>query len=147
MGTRSKTKRGVKKSSAIPGVKIKTLDVKRDDRGWFAEILRSDEIENPKLGQFYITTATVGQTKGKHYHTRKTEWFCVVRGNGLLVLVENHSGIRMDLEMGEKNMITVEIPPNVWHAISNTGNVEMHLIAHIDEPYNPEDPDTIAKEL
>ena len=55
----------------INGVKIKKLDVKSDERGWFAEILRADEVKNPKLGQVYVTTATVGQTKGKHYHERR----------------------------------------------------------------------------
>ncbi|OGY09473.1 MAG: hypothetical protein A2700_01930 [Candidatus Blackburnbacteria bacterium RIFCSPHIGHO2_01_FULL_44_64] len=131
----------------MKGVKVKDLDVKRDDRGWFAEILRGDEIDDPKFGQMYVTTATVGQTKGKHYHNRKLEWFCVIAGKGLLTLVENETGKREEIEMGENNMVTVEIPPGVWHAIANTGDTDMFLIAHISEPYNPEDPDTIAREL
>lgn len=131
----------------IKGVKVKSLDVKKDDRGWFAEILRADEIDNPKFGQMYVTTATPGQTKGKHYHNRKLEWFCVVKGNALLTLVDNKTGKKQEIEMGENNMVTVEIPTGVWHAISNTGDGDMFLIAHISEPYNPEDPDTYAKEL
>jgi UDP-2-acetamido-2,6-beta-L-arabino-hexul-4-ose reductase len=130
----------------INGVKIKKLDIKSDDRGWFTEILRSDEVENPKLGQFYVTTATVGQTKGKHYHERKIEWFCVIKGKALLTLIENKTGEKQEIEMGEDNMVTVEIPAGVWHAIANTGQDEMFLVAHISESYNPEDPDTFKKE-
>lgn len=129
----------------IAGVTIKNLEVKKDERGWFAEILRADEIENPKFGQVYITTAAPGQTKGKHYHTRKTEWFCVVKGNGLLTLIENESGEKQEIEIGEKNMVTVGIPPNVWHAIKNNEKDEMYLIAHISEAYNAGDPDTISE--
>ena len=130
----------------IQGVKIKKLDVKRDDRGWFTEILRGDEVEDPKLGQFYVTTANSGQTKGKHYHNRKLEWFCVVKGNALLTLVDTKTEERQEIKMGEDNMVTVEIPPRVWHAIANTGEDEMFLIAHISEPFNPEDPDTFQEE-
>lgn len=130
----------------IQGVKIKKLDVKKDERGWFAEILRADEITDPKFGQMYITTATVEQTKGKHYHNRKIEWFCVVSGNALLTLVDTKSQERQEIEMGENNMVTVEIPPGVWHAIKNTSDGDMFLIAHISEPYNPEDPDTIQED-
>ena len=103
----------------INGVTIKNLEVKKDERGWFAEILRSNEIDNPKFGQMYVTTATPGQTKGKHYHTRKTEWFCVIKGNGLLTLIDNESGEKQEIELGENNMVTVKIPPRVWHAIKN----------------------------
>ena len=130
----------------INGVKIKNLDVKKDDRGSFSEILRADEIVDPKFGQMYVTTATLGQTKGKHYHNRKLEWFCVVSGKGLLTLVDIESGERQEIEMGDDNMVTVEIPPKVWHAVKNTGDKEMFLVAHISELYNPEDPDTIQEE-
>lgn len=130
----------------INGVKIKKLDVRSDERGWFAEILRADEVENPKLGQFYVTTATVGQTKGKHYHERKVEWFCVIKGKALLTLIENKSGEKQEIEMGDGNIVTVEIPPGVWHAIKNQGADDMFLVAHISEVYNPEDPDTFKKE-
>lgn len=130
----------------IDGVKIKKLDVKKDERGWFAEILRANEMADPKFGQVYVTTATPGQTKGKHYHNRKFEWFCVVLGKGLLTLVDVKSGERQELEMGEDNMVMIEIPPKVWHAISNKGEDEMFLIAHISESYNPKDPDTIQEE-
>ncbi len=133
----------------ISVVKIKKLDVKKDERGWFAEIVRFEDLDdrNKPFGQMYVTTAKPGQTKGKHYHTRKTEWFCVFHGKGLLKLVDLESGERQDIEMGEDNMVAVQIPPGTWHAIENTGDREMFLLAYIDESYNPNDPDTIAKEL
>lgn len=133
----------------IKNVKIKNLDIKKDERGWFAEIVRTEDLNGSKkpFGQMYVTTANPGQTKGKHYHTRKTEWFCIVSGKGLLTLVDLGTKERQEIEMGEDNMIAVRIPPNVWHAVANKGNSEMFLLAYIDESYNPEDPDTIAQEL
>lgn len=131
-------------------IKIKKLDIKRDERGWFAEIVRNEDLNDTSkpLGQLYVTTANPGQTKGKHYHTRKTEWFCVIKGQGLLTLIDKTTNERQEIEMGENNMIAVQIPPMVWHAIANRDkDNDMYLLAYIDESYNPNDPDTIREEL
>lgn len=132
----------------MDNIKIKQLNIKEDHRGWVAEILRAEELSNQKkgFGQFYVTTAKKGQTKGKHYHNRKTEYFCVVAGKGLLTLVDKTTKAKMEIEMGEGNMVMVTILPKIWHAISNTADTDMFLIAYIDEPFNPDDPDTIYEE-
>lgn len=129
-------------------VKIKRLEKKTDTRGFVAEILRAEDLENPdqRFGQFYVTTALKDQTKGKHYHNRKTEWFCVIKGKGLLTLVDKKTKDKKEIEMGENNMVCVEIPPGVWHAISNTDDSEMYLVAYISESFNPNDPDTFYEE-
>lgn len=123
-------------------IKKKKLAVRKDMRGSFFEVLRPEDVGNPTFGQVYITTAKIGETKGKHYHTRKTEWFCVVKGEGLLSLVDKKTNIKTKIKMGEKNMIFVKIPPNWYHAIKNIGKEEMFLLAYIDESFNPDDPDT-----
>lgn len=131
-------------------IKVKKLDVKEDNRGWFAEIVRQEDLENKEkgFGQMYITVAKPGQTKGKHYHTRKTEWFCIIKGLGLLTLIDKPTNKRQEFRMGEDNMIAVQIPPNVWHAIANRDkNSDMYLLAYIDESFNPGDPDTFYEEL
>lgn len=132
----------------MDNVKIKKLQVKEDERGFVAEIVRVEDLENKKksFGQIYISTANPGQTKGKHYHQRKTEWFCVIKGKGLLTLVDKNSKEKQEIKMGEDNMVAVAIPPMVWHAIANTADSEMYLLAYIDESFNPDDPDTIYEE-
>ncbi len=132
----------------IEAVKIKKLDKKEDSRGFVAEIVRAEDMENPnkKFGQIYVTTARTGQTKGKHYHNRKTEWFCVIKGQGLLTLVDKKTKESQNIDMGEDNMVAVQIPPGVWHAIANTQKGDMYLVAYISESFNPDDPDTIYEE-
>ena len=130
--------------------KTKSLDVKADDRGWFAEIVRTEDLDGNKnpFGQMYVTVAKPGQIKGKHYHTRKTEWFCVVSGSGVLTLFDLETKEKSEIKIGEDNMVAVQIPPNVWHAITNTStDRELFLLAYIDESYDPIDPDTIALEV
>lgn len=127
-------------------LKIKKLAVKKDDRGWLAEILRTEDVDGKKFGQILITTAHPGKIKGGHYHLRKREWYCLIKGRGLLILENRKSGERRELEIDDKNMVLVEIPKGVLHSIKNIGQDVMFLLAYTDEPFNPSDPDTYYEE-
>ena len=130
-------------------VKIKRLKLHQDERGLVAEILRREELgEKKSFGQIYLTTANPGFVKGNHYHQRKTEWFTVVKGEGKLFLEDLESGEKEEILMNEKeNFLVVEVSPQVAHAIKNTGKEVLYLLAYIDEPYNPDDPDTFPYQL
>lgn len=123
-------------------VDIKQLDIKKDQRGFLAEILRTEDVSGKKFGQLLLTTAKVGQTKGDHYHKRKNEWFCVVQGNGMLEIMDNKTKEIKKIMLGEKNMILVKIYPLHNHKITSIGKKEMVLIAYVDEVFNPKDTDT-----
>lgn len=127
----------------LEGVEIYPLEVKHDERGWLVEVLKGHQVpaERP-FGQFYITTARPGVSKGNHYHLTKTEWFCVIKGDAQLVLEDHDSGEQMVIPMGEDNMVTVKIPAGVAHGIKNVGQSDMYLLAYIDAVFDPADPDT-----
>lgn len=128
----------------IEGVQVYPLDVKQDERGWLAEILRaSNNRPEEAIKQLYVTVGHPGKTKGKHYHQRKTEWFCVVSGEGKLYLKDTRTGKEDAVPMEAKSMVTVRIPPHVAHAITNTGSTPLYLIVMVSEEFNPADPDTI----
>lgn len=130
----------------ISGVEITKLRVHEDERGWLAEILRSEHlVEQRAFGQLHITTAHPNRVKGNHYHTTKNEWFCVIKGTGLLVLEDQRTGERDEIVMGDGNLVTVRIPPGVAHGIRNVGNDMMFLLVYNEESFDPERPDTIAK--
>lgn len=121
-------------------LKIKKLEVKKDNRGWLAEIISTNEIKGKGVGLVLITTANARQTKGSHYHKRKTEWYCVIRGRGLLK-VWNQQEME-EFEVSEDNLTLVEIPKNHFHSITNVGDSPMYLLAVVSEPFNEKDPDT-----
>ena len=127
----------------IKGLIINNLDIKSDERGWLAEILRKENLQKEKgFGQIFVTVAKPGVTKGNHYHKRKVEWFSVIRGTGKLLLKDVTSDECHEVLMGDKNMVAVKIPPNVTHAIQNIGDEMLYLLIYIDEPFNQQDPDT-----
>lgn len=123
-------------------IKIKNLEIKKDERGWLSEILRAEDVRDKKFGQILITVAKPGQTKGNHYHKRKTEWYCVLAGKGLLTVINRKNKKRKEIKMGKDNMIFVEIPVNHHHWIKNVGKNEMMLLAYTDDVYDKNDPDT-----
>ena len=127
----------------IKDLVINKLDIKSDERGWLAEILRKENLRGKdNFGQILVTAAKPGVIKGNHYHKRKQEWFCVISGKGKLLLKDNSSGQYQEILMGEENMVAVKIPQNVTHAIQNVGDDMLYLLIYIDEPFNPQNPDT-----
>ena len=129
-------------------LEVTVLDVKKDERGWLAEIIRKEAlVRGAEFGQFLVTTAHPGYVKGNHYHTRKYEWYCVLKGEGLLMLWDRRSGERKELMLAEQRLTTVMIPPQVSHAIKNVGAGMMYLLIYTDEPFNEEDPDTFYEKI
>jgi len=128
----------------IEGVRVDPLEVKRDNRGWLTEVLRSSNLSGgARMSQLYVTVGNPGKTKGKHYHTRKTEWFSVVSGAAKLFLRDTRTGAETVVPMGDRNLVTVTIPPHVAHAITSDGTAPFYLIVVVSEEFDPSDPDTL----
>ena len=129
----------------MEGVRVDILDVKKDERGWLAEIMRSGTLAGGiRMSQLFVTVGNPGKTKGKHFHRRKTEWFSVVSGAAKLYLRDTRTGEEKVVPMGEKNMVTVTIPPHVAHAITSDEDRPFYLIVVASEEFDPADPDTYA---
>ena len=126
---------------------IRKLEVHSDQRGWLAEILRKEHLKNKEFGQIYVTTAHPDMIKANHYHKRKTEWFCVIKGEAKLSLRELNDKKIHEIIMKDDNLIVVKIPPNTVHGIKNIGSDMMYLLSYVDESYNPEDPDTFVEKI
>ena len=128
----------------MTGVKVRRLNRKEDDRGWLLKILMRQHLTgNNRFGEIYVTTAYPGVVKGNHYHQWTTEWFCVIKGKGCLVVKNIENKEREEIIMGENNLITVEVPANIAHAVKNVGDDIMYLIAYADREYDPDNPDVI----
>lgn len=108
-----------------------------DQRGSFLEIVRADT-----PGQTSCSTTKPGITRGNHFHTRKVERFAVVSGKALIQLRKIDSDEVISYELDGNQPAYVDMP--IWHthAITNTGDTDLITLFWINEPYNPDDPDT-----
>ena len=126
----------------MKGIEIKDLKKHIDNRGWLAEFFRPELIGSNKLGQVTITTAYPGIVKANHYHKRKNEWYCVIKGKMELVIKNNNTGERENIILSEDELKLIKISPNISHGFKNIGKDMLYLLMYIDEPFDPEDSDT-----
>lgn len=108
-----------------------------DPRGSFVEIARTGS-----KGQFSYSTTVPGITRGNHFHTRKAERFAVIRGKAKIQLRRIGTDEVITYELDGSEPSYVDMPIWYTHNITNTGDEELITLFWINEPYDPEDPDT-----
>ena len=126
----------------MKGVDIKDLKKHVDNRGWLAEFFRPELIGSDKLGQVTITTAHPGIIKANHYHKRKIEWYCVIKGKMQLALKNNETHEKETIILDENNLKLVKISPNVSHGFKSVGKDMLYVLMYVDEPFDQNNPDT-----
>jgi len=113
-----------------------------DNRGAFVEIMRAGS-----AGQSSYSTTVSGITRGNHYHTRKVERFAVISGKARIQLRKINTNEVFNYELDGSKPAYVDMPIWYTHNITNVGDTELITLFWINEPYNPEDPDTYFVEV
>ena len=122
-------------------INVKKIEKKEDPRGWLIEVLRGDEITE-EIKHIHFSTSKPNAVRGKHFHKRKVEWFCVVKGTAKLMLEDINTKEKKELILSEENLLSVEIHPYIAHTLQNIGSSEMHLISIVNEVFDPKNTDT-----
>ena len=115
----------------------KYLTPHKDDRGAFVEIIR-----NSISGQTSYSTTVPEITRGNHFHTRKIERFTVIQGKALIQLRKIGTDEIFNFELDGNQPSFVDKPVWYTHNIKNIGEDELLTVFWINEPFDPQDPDT-----
>lgn len=112
--------------SYLPKNKISyPLDMKKDDRGSFAEFIRTEN-----HGQVSINISKPGITKGEHWHHNWVERFLVVSGHGLIQLRKeglDENGNEypiLNFEVSGEKLEVVEMISGYTHNLINLSKTE-----------------------
>jgi dTDP-4-dehydrorhamnose 3,5-epimerase len=130
----------------IEGVVTKQLGQFADERGWLIEILRSDWEHFQKFGQVYVTAAYPQVVKAWHMHKKQTDNITCIKGMIKLVLYDDRKNSKTkgeinEFTIGEKNLLLIKVPPQVWHGFK-TITEEYALVINIPtELYDYKEPD------
>jgi len=130
----------------IEGVVTKQLKQVADERGWLIEIMRSDWEQFQKFGQVYVTAAYPQVVKAWHMHKKQTDNIACIKGKIKLVLCDGRDGSKTKGEVnefiiGERNILMVQVPPEVWHGFKAISE-EYALMKNVPtELYNYKEPD------
>lgn len=114
----------------------------KDNRGLFAEILRTKE-----AGQFSVNKANPGITKGNHWHNTKNEKFLVVQGNAEIKFRKPFDSEIITYNVDGDNLQVVDIPCGYTHNITNIGQNELIFFIWCNECYDEKNPDTYFLEV
>jgi len=127
----------------IKEVIIKELNKYNDDRGWLAEIFRSDELAfSPAMS--YVSLTKPGVIRGPHEHVAQSDCFVFLGpGNFDLYLWDKRessetNGEAMKIEVGENNPRLVIVPPGVVHGYKCVSEVAALSLNFPDKLYKGE---------
>jgi oxalate decarboxylase/phosphoglucose isomerase-like protein (cupin superfamily) len=114
-----------------PIEKLETYDLAggshADERGWV--LFPWENLDIPiDPATIHIVQIKTGAVRGNHFHPRVSEFLCALEGDGLLKWRSEGSEIAYELEFGARR-VCVRIPPGVRHAVTNTGNSDLIILA------------------
>lgn len=121
-------------------MKIDKLEIKADSRGSLVEAFKLSE------GQVHYVIVNPHESRGNHYHLRKTESFVVIYGSAEIVVKDRESGDVMTVVANGSKPLRVTISPNFTHRFTATDEGAI-LLALTSEQFNPDDPDTYPEEI
>ena len=102
-----------------------------DDRGWLAELFRTDQLDErfrPEMA--YISFTKPGVARGPHEHAEQADLFCFIGPSNFRIRLwddrEDSPTYRnfMDIEAGEESPKAVVIPCGIVHGYKNIGEVD-----------------------
>ena len=113
-----------------------------DYRGSFTEFVKS-----LAGGQVSVNISKPGIVKGNHWHHSKNEKFFVVQGEGLIRFRRVGSNEITEYRVSGDHHQVIDIPVGTTHNIENTGTVDMITLMWVNEPFDPDRPDTHPLEV
>lgn len=147
VGRRWQTKTSVR---MIQGVEIKDLIKYHDQRGWLAELFRTDEGYTPAMS--YLSITKPGRARGPHEHRGQADYFCFLFSRFRLVLWDNRPSsdtytAQWTMEVGEDNAVSVLVPKGVVHAYKNIGAGDGLVLNFPDKLYRGEGRRDVVDEI
>lgn len=118
------------------------LVLRTDERGSLFEIVKQE-----KGNQIFFSTTKPGIIRGNHYHTRKMEKFCVVKGKAIIRLRRIGTDKIIEYPVSGEKPVVVEMPIFYTHNIENIGNDELCTIFWTNEIFDPNDSDTFFERV
>ena len=118
-------------------VLIEDVSFFADARGWVIEPIGEHQI--PAQRNAHVALTEPEAIRGNHFHRHRTEVFVMV-GPGLVRLREN--GVVRDVNVPDGQALRFTVPPDVSHAMKNTGSRPMVPMAFSTVPHDRTNPDT-----
>ena len=116
------------------------LRVHADERGWFAEIWRTDQPGRVEPGQISVSKTLPGVTKAFHFHRKQVDLFIPMTGAFRIVLLQTQPPCEaLSIWWQEGAEGTLRIPAGLAHGYRVEGTSEAKMVYLTSETYTPQD--------
>ena len=117
---------------------IKRLELKDamriDSRGWSIDPFRTAGQPAENVCGLHVVSITPGVSRGNHAHRGATEWLLVFGGSAKLISRQGETSLTHEMDVSGDGPVLFEIPPKVEHAVVNTSEHIIYIIAFYDSP-------------
>ncbi len=133
------------KEYPLEGVKVYELKVLPDERGFFAEALRTDWKEflgDDKIVQANISYSYPGIVRAWHRHLRgQIDYFLVLKGAMKICAYDEESKKLVEIVATEKKPCVVRIPGYYWHGTKTVSSEPSLTVYFVTKLYDYKNPD------
>jgi len=139
----------VKERSDLPGVKVYTLRLFPDERGFFSEALRRDWKEfmgEDEIVQANLSYSYPGIIRAWHRHLRgQVDFLLVLQGAMKICAYDDRDsptkGKLVEIVSSSQNLQVVRIPGIYWHGAKTISNEPSLLVYFTTRLYDYQNPD------
>jgi UDP-2-acetamido-2,6-beta-L-arabino-hexul-4-ose reductase len=91
-----------------------------DNRGSLKELVIFKE-----SGQIFYSTTKTNVTRGNHFHTKRIERFCIVKGSAKIEMRKIGSDQIISYYIKDSDNVVIDMPPYYTHNLTNISNDEL----------------------
>jgi len=134
----------------LPGVRVLDLKKNIDDRGSFAELMRSDWkdlLGDDTIVQANLSQSYSGMIRGWHRHARgQVDYFIVLKGSLKICAYDDRQDSKTRGQLDEvvaagERLQVVRIPGFYWHGTKALGNEAALTVYCVNRLYDMKNPD------
>ncbi len=128
---------------AIPNDKrVIKPQLHQDNRGWLVETIKVSS-----GGQCFVSSTKPNITRGNHFHRRKFERFCVIKGKASIKIRKLFTNEIVEYIINDDLPSYIDIPTLHTHNITNIGEDELITLFWSNELFDPENSDTYQENV
>jgi dTDP-4-dehydrorhamnose 3,5-epimerase len=137
------------KEYALKGVKTYEIKILPDERGFFAEALRTDWkefLEDEQITQTNLSYSYPNVVRAWHKHTRgQIDHFLVLNGAMKICAYDEETGKMAEIIASSKKPTVVRIPGKYLHGTKTVSNEPSLLIYFVNRVYDYKNPDELRR--
>ena len=122
--------------------RLVTMDSNSDDRGYLSETIKTDA-----GGQSFFSTTKPGYIRGQHFHMRKLERFCVLKGNADINLRKIGTDEIITYKVSGSKTQYIDMPLFYTHNITPSDDNEIITLFWTNELLDKNDTDTYWEDV